>query len=245
MKKQLRYCNCDAGSDSVTQKHGEELLRRAGLEEIVDHIGQIDRAISEGHRYLRRNDRAETLGVNAGDYARRRAEREFAIARRHARRARAALGEARNAQLRELEEPARGEDVAEALAEAREWWIDGVFNADLSPEDAREIAGAWDEMAERLQRDGLPGVLDSLDDAFDQIEKRITQERDWGREPHSPLEWWQWLIVIMVVGLAIAFLLACLFWAGCAWIGLLLPVICAAAGPGAWFVIIICAGFTF
>jgi hypothetical protein len=244
MKKQARYCKCGAAFDPVARKHGEELLRRAGLNEVVDHVAQIDRAISEGHRHLRRSERAGALDLNAGDHARRRAEREFAVARRHASRARAVLGEARNTALRELEEPARGENVEEALSEAREWWIDGVFNADLSAEDAREMAAAWDEMAERLRSDGLPGVLDSLDDAFDQIDKRITEERDWGREPHSPLEWWQWLIVIVVIGLAIGFLLACLFWAGCAWIGVLWAAICAAASPDAWF-IGVCGGFTF
>ncbi len=221
------------------RQQGEALLRRAGLYEALQHVTQIDRAVGLGHRLLRQNERAVTLNLDIGQAGQQQAELEFALARRHAAGARDSLREHRqSADWQELVSgfhQRRGTPEAEsALAEARQRWIGMIHESDLPGPDAAETVAAWDAAANRLQNDGVAGVYELLDEGLAQFDEVLQANADWGRRPHSPLEWWQWLLIAAVVGIVVAAVVACLVWSACTWILAIYCAVCAAATIGDW-----------
>ena len=77
-------------ASSLQRTHGDDLLRRAGFDEVVAHIAGINQAIGESHKALRANERARALELQPSDPAREAAIRDIGRAQRHAREARAA-----------------------------------------------------------------------------------------------------------------------------------------------------------
>jgi hypothetical protein len=205
----------------------------------LQHVTQIDAAVSQGHRLLRQSERAVALNLDIGQAGQQQAELEFALARRHAVGARDSLRQFhQSADWQELVNgfnQRRGTPEAEsALAEGRQRWIAMIHQSDLPGPDAAETVTAWDTAVNRLQSDGIAGVHSLLDEGFAQFDEVLQANADWGRRPHSPLEWWQWLIIVGVVGIAVAALVACLVWSGCSWILAIYCAICAAATVGDW-----------
>jgi hypothetical protein len=241
--------NC-AGSPeaaSVLRTPGDDLLRRAGFDEVVAHIAGINQAIGESHKALRANERASALQLQTSDAAAEAATRDIGRAQRHAHEARAALkrqlGSDAWKELKRQYGPRKG-DIEASLTEARTYWIDAIHKGDVAPADAAEMAQIWDQGADALRKRGIDGAFAFLDEHFGQFEKHVTAEQDFGRQAHSPLEWWQWLIIAAIVGVAVAVLVACLIWAGCSWIYQIFVALCWGTGlVGGWSGV--CLGFTF
>jgi hypothetical protein len=217
------------------------------LDAVVQHTGAIAQAIGEGHRALRGDERAEVLGLARTGAGSAIAERHLNLARRHAREARAVVKKQRDGDVwRDLKKQggAKKKEFEASLDEAREYWIDAIDKSDASPQEAKEYADIWDRVSDAARKKGVDGAFDELDEAFSGVEKALSADQDFGRRAQSPLQWWQWMIIIVIVGVAIATLLACLFWAGCAWIYQIFVATCWGTGAiGGWAGI--CAGFTF
>ncbi|MBC2905410.1 hypothetical protein [Streptomyces cupreus] len=89
-----------------------------------------------------------------------------------------------------------GGEFAQSLDELRGTLLEAVDHADVPVADSREIAAAFDQVAEISRQGGIDGIASFFDEQFSQFDEILTEGRDWGREGHSPLEWWQWLIII-------------------------------------------------
>ncbi|RPE41975.1 hypothetical protein EDD90_5075 [Streptomyces sp. Ag109_O5-1] len=241
-------CSC-TGEDIVLRSQGEALFRRAGLTDIAQHVMQIDAEISGGHKRLRYEERAAALGFPFNRGAAVPPEVFFQRAKRHAQQARLGLRSAfasdewtaiRNSFSHD------GDEFAQSLGELRGAFLEAVNNADVPVADSREIANAFDRVADISRQGGIDGLLPFFDEQFSQFDEILTTERNWGREGHSPLEWWQWLIIIGVLVISVAALIACLLWFGCSWISAIWVAFCSgtsAAAGGFWAGI--CIGFGF
>jgi hypothetical protein len=229
---------------------GEDFLRQTGMNDVVRHVGQMGRATRAGHRGLRRMERGESLGVDVGQADQGRAEREFALARRHAQSARQLVQTQRGRSEwksldKQFNERREDPELQSVFAEARERWITAILEADVPAGDAAEIAAAWDETHNHLLNNGLDSLLDRLDKQLSEFQDELAESTNWGRRPHSPLEWWEWLLIILVVGVLIAVLLECFFWAGCSWIYAIFVGICAGASPAGGWIFEICLTILF
>jgi hypothetical protein len=226
---------------------GEEVLRRAGLDSVVRHLGGMGRAIGQGHQGLRAAERAAALNLAHPTAMSAVAERDLAVARRHARQARTLLKSQLSGDTwREAKKQlgAKAGEFEESLVEAREYWIRAVDKADVPAQDAVEMVAIWDEVTNAAKSRGVDGIFKHLDESFAAAEKQLTAEENFGRQAHSPLEWWQWVIIAVIVGVGIAALVVCLIWFGCSWIYSIFVAICWGTGAvGGWAGI--CAGFTF
>src|SRR6266516_3532645 len=177
---------------SVLRRPGDDLLSRAGFDEVVAHIAGINQAITESHKALRANERASALELQPSDAAREAAIRDVGRAQLHAREARAALkrqlGSDTWKTLKRQYQPRKAE-IESSLAEARTYWIDAIHKGDVAPAEAAETAQIWDQGAEALRKRGVDGAFAFLDEHFGQLEHHLTAEQDFGRQAHSPLEW--------------------------------------------------------
>jgi hypothetical protein len=152
---------------------------------------------------------------------RQSAQDEFEVAGRHLERARAVL-QARLDQpewtqlAQRLDEAAR--NSPQSFDEHRRRLAQLLADGSSKPARAVEIMGHYDSLAEDVRTRGLDAAMRNLHEHLGQGGQLRTAETDFGRAEHSPFEWWQWLIIIAILVIALAVLLACLFWFGCSWI---------------------------
>lgn len=245
-------CNCGGPVDEILRSQGEALFKRLGVWEVVQHVGQVENAISRGHQLLRRGERAKALGLDIGQMDESKAEREFALARRHATTARQIVTELTASPdwenlIKTVEPILRSEKLQSALLEGRERWATMMLESDLPASDTTEIMEIWDTVSTQVRDQGLTGIFNQLKEHLNEFNTILRPEENWGRHPHSPLEWWQWLIIILVIGLAIAALIVCFFWAGCSWIKAIFVGLCVGAAAGTaqpwWFGVCLSIGF--
>jgi hypothetical protein len=240
-------CTGHMGVAGALRTPGDDLLRRTGLDEVVAHVAGINQAVEESHKALRANERAGALQLQPNAAADDAATRDMGRAQSHAREARTALKRKLDSDtwktLKREYEPRKG-DIEASLANARSYWIDAIHKGDVAPAEAAEMAQIWDQGADALRKGGVDGAFAFLDERFGELEKHLSAEQDFGRQAHSPLEWWQWLIIAAIVGVAVAVLVACLIWAGCSWIYSIFVALCWGTGlAGGWSGV--CLGFTF
>jgi len=120
-----------------------------------------------------------------------------------------------------------------------------LLKSDLPVADVSEMMGIWADTSARLQAQGFVGLFNHLDERLQEFDGILTAAEDWGRRPHSPLQWWQWLLMIGILVISIAALVVCLIWFGCSWIEAVFIVFCAGQlATGGWAAGI-CLGFTF
>jgi hypothetical protein len=93
-----------------------------------------------------------------------------------------------------------------------------LADSGIKPAGAAEIMQHYKGVVGDVRTAGLDRAMRNLHEHLGQASQLQTAEHDFGREEHSPLQWWQWLIIIGILVISVAVLLACLFWAGCAWI---------------------------
>jgi hypothetical protein len=199
------------------------LVKKLALEDVVAQVQAGGTAISQAQHVLRRSERAAALGLDEGALQTQTAHRDFALARRHVRAARRHLkGLEESAHWRDLGprlDAAGSDDEGKAaLAEARSRWVHELLQADLPPGDAAEAAKGWDDLAEAYSAGGVRGLTRHLHHGLDSLESALSDEENWGRNPASPLEAWQWWFIVIVVGIAILVVIACIIFSGCSWI---------------------------
>jgi hypothetical protein len=244
----MTSCSCIDRIDPVLRQEGEDLLARAGLLTAVRHVRQIEADIASGHVKLRRGERTAAFGLTVERATLVPADTDFARARRHARQAREEVRQAlagdQWADIRERFDSG-SDEFATSLDEFRLQLFEALDHADIAVPDAAEIAQAFDQAAETARGAGPDGLGALFDEQLSQFDDVLTGERDWGRESHSPLEWWQWLIIIGVLVIAVAALIACFWWSGCSWISAIWAAFCwgTVAAGGYWAGI--CLGFGF
>ncbi len=235
----------------VLVSQGEALFRRLGVFEVIQHLGEVGREVSKGHALLGRIERAKVLGIDIGNVDQRNAEQGFGLARRHASIARQNLRELLASpdwqQLANSADGLRGSaELAASLQEARDRWANGLLGSSLPAADVDEIMQSWDRALDAFQAGGYVALFNTMDERFQQFDIALQPGEDWGRRPHSPLETWQWILIGIIIGVAVASVIACLWWSGCSWIAAIFAGLCAAvsAASGAWW-IGFCAGFAF
>jgi hypothetical protein len=237
--------------DAVLEEQARQLLRRAGIWEVAQQVGQAATTAARGHARLRQMERARALDLDVGTAVQEEAVLDFAQAGRHAEQARVLLRERRQtAEHRAWRDGVQAQlgspDAATSFEHARRRWVRILHTANVSAADAAEMAGMWDQVAEPARSGGVDAVFDLLEEHLGQLPQRLSEDEDFGRRPHSPLEWWQWLIIIAVLVISIAALLACLFWFGCSWIEAIFIGFCLAGGAASGGVILeICAVVAF
>jgi hypothetical protein len=240
-------CSCKMPNHPL-RLEGEDLLLRARLLQPMRHLGQINDGVQEGHRQIRRAERAAALGFEFAPGAELPAEVNFEQARRHAIRAREDLRLARDSD--EWTAIRRGFDAASdefgtTLSEARAMLTSAVDRGDLSVADSTETFEIWDRVVRSVRDQGVDGLFDLVDGQLAEFDKVLTDGRNWGREPHSPFEWWQWLIIIGILAIFVGALIVCLWWFGCSWISAIWAAFCAGSvAAGGWWAGI-CLGFGF
>jgi hypothetical protein len=222
---------------STLAEQAEFLYRGLGVWEVMQHLEQIGRDVMTGHGLVRRIERAQVLQMDIGQVDRLATERSFALARRHASRARRLLDERMASEegrrLAENVNSLRGSaELDAALQEGRERWAATLLASDIPGADAEEFMNMWTDTSAKFQADGLEGLFRQITDYLAEFDRILQPEEDWGRRPHSPLQWWEWLIIIAVVGFAIGALSYCLWIAGCSWIKAAFVAVCIVQGAG-------------
>lgn len=246
-------CNEHDLLESYLRDRGEDFLREFGLDQVNAQFAELARAVASGHKAFRAAERREALGlVSPGEGADESevvtGEDEFEHARGAANGAQVALRRARGRpKWNEAIEfsTQRPENLRSALRSARKRWITAIARADISAAEAREMRQMWDEVQGIALNEGPDALFSRLDAWFNEMSQILTAERGWGADQHSPLEWWQWLIIIGIIGLAVAALIACLWWAGCAWIKVIFVGVCLAGTAAGGVAATVCAGARF
>ena len=219
----MATCSSFNGQPTALAKQGESMLRRLGLWDALQHAGEIGRTAALGHTHLDRLERSRVLAIDIGSSNQLQAERELGLARRHATAARRSIATLTATpewkKLAKTADELHGSaDLVASLKEARDRWSTIVLNSKIPAADASEVMGIWDGVSEHLNNNRFTGLFTYLDDRFAQFETAIQPNQRWGREPHSPLETWQWILIAIIIGVAIAAVIVCLIWFGCSWI---------------------------
>lgn len=110
----------------------------------------------------------------------------------------------------------------EAMAEARTMVVREFLEINIKPQDFEEVIKIWDEVQQAGRSfEGLKKYVDQSLVQF--IERRGQPNR--GNEPHSPLAWWKYVLIAVIIAAAIFGVVACFVWFGCSFIFPLLGVI--------------------
>ena len=208
---------------SVNEEQVRSLVARLGFSDSLAHLVAARDAIREARRELSMSERFSALGLPEQTQRLDSAERNFDLARRNIREAGVRMRQRVDSrEWRELaprlDEGRASEEGKARLTEAAARWTEALANADIPPSDAAEIKAAWDETARRLEQEGVPGLTARIIDGMATLEGKLNREANWGRNPASPLEDWALWLIIIVIGIAICVIIACIIWGGCAWI---------------------------
>lgn len=215
-----------------------DALNRLGLAEVHQNVMAAYESLDHGVRMLARREKGEQLGL--GDLGSQQPGVDaVGVARRHLQQARAALQARLDlpewGQLAQQLDERAGQNP-QSFDELRRRLAQYLADNRIPPAGAAEIMQHYDEVAADVRASGLDHAMHGLHEHLGQADQILSADRNFGRETRSPLEWWQWLIIIAIIVIAVAVLLACLFWSGCAWI----YAIWIAIGDGAIFL-----GFSF
>jgi hypothetical protein len=200
-----------------------ENLDSIGLWGPVEKAADATTAVGASHRYLRKAERAEALGLGAEEAARNRraAERENRQARRLYR---GALEELRERVGREdwqevtqrLDEAYREQNGEEQLQDLRGETIDRLYEeTDISSDDASQVVEIIDQTIPVAQ-EGMDAVARRFDE---QLTEALAQrdDPDMGRGLRSPLTWAQTQCLVFATVAAIFATFVCLATALCWW----------------------------
>lgn len=205
----------------------EDLNKVSGLRDIHLHIAEVGSLISSGHRKLSKVERALALGLSTLSGV--SFERDFIIARRQLVRSRQTLRRSFQSdtwnEIRRSVNPA-GRPFAEALQEVRSMWVDGLLEADTGGVEVGEILGIFDKTSQVVQGEGFAGLADYIDGQLAELERELSAEHNWGRNPHSPLAWWEYVLIGVIIGAWVWAIAACYWWSDCSWVRALLRAVC-------------------
>jgi hypothetical protein len=200
-----------------------EALSHLGIEHVADHYSDANHTLATALRSFRRFERAQVLGAPDAEMYRAMGERDLRATGRHFSAARNLLQERLRSnewvelapRLNGLRSSPQGQA---AFTEAQERWGQLLIETDMRAEDAKEAAGMWDRVMQRLDAGGATGLLEAMDGWLAEMLAEHRPESDYGRRPHSPQCFNAWLCMIFALGLLVAALLSCLFWGACTWI---------------------------
>lgn len=115
--------------------------------------------------------------------------------------------------LRELN---LGDAGPAALDDARTALTQSLVKFNVMEDDFRECLQIWDEVADQ-GRVGAGAVLDQMASNLQRFTE-LRSQTDRGTSPHSPLPWWKYVVIAIVLGAAIFGIIACFWWSACTWI---------------------------
>jgi hypothetical protein len=231
------------------RQQAEKLIAQAGLSVVLEHAHEAVRLMSSAVVELRADERAQALNLNVGDLRSSQVNINVEAARRNAAQALQVLRQQRSSpEYADFVQQFNGaRERAEAtVQEAATHFKLGLSKAELQAADAQEIFAIWESSAGRLSSDGVEGLFALLEEHLDSFNERVTAEANFGRDPHSPLETWEWILIGVIIGVAVAAVLACIFWGGCSWIAyIFIATFCVTGTVVDPVFSAICAGFAF
>jgi len=109
-------------------------------------------------------------------------------------------------------------DFASALTDAKEAFLYNALRLNFTNNvEFVEILEIWDKSMDLAAKEGVRGLLNSMEESLDQfVARRMTDER--GTSPASPLEWWKYVVIALYVGAAVFAVIACFWWSACTWV---------------------------
>lgn len=214
---------CCCTSSSFASEKVSGLLRDIGLEEVLAGAKDLAALITSAQKRLTRAERFDGLKVARSANDEEVAEAEFAQSRRLATRLSsfvAAIHSDKQCWSRwgQMQSAVTQEGVSDALQEARLHWKNALLESSLAPLEAVEIMEMWDSIVATARDRGPKALLKDIEGWLSEFETVLTAKENWGRNPHSPLQWWHWLIIAIIIGAAVATVIACFVYAGCAFI---------------------------
>jgi hypothetical protein len=192
-----------------------KVLAAVHLDSVFERATDARRVITQALRLQRRIERAERLGLDTGTIDRRSAEIARAQAMRQVNAARMALGDTVSSEkwrssITRLDEAIRSADGQAILADTRDRRIHMIVTAtNVEAADAEEMLRIWDAARHELNTWGINGLLSWLDGRFVQM-RDMLQTTELGRQPHSPLSFWEWACLAVVAALTAAAVAACI-----------------------------------
>jgi hypothetical protein len=242
-------CACEPRIDPSVRETADELTRQVGLDTVSQLVQSMIISSSAAHRSLRRVDKGQALGINIGEIDLQAAERDFTLARRQAEAARAALRAAHSGatfqDARDRTAELSPATLEQSTEEAKEYLRLMLLGSELPADDSLEVLQIWERAAERVRSDGIGGIYQWIDENLTDFGSVLTEAEDWGRRPNSPLQRWQWILIALIIGIAVAALLWCLFCCGCSWVKAIFIGFCIAARANGTPVPGLCLEFAF
>lgn len=114
--------------------------------------------------------------------------------------------------LPDLPQPDEG-----AFADARTAMFQALTKFNIMPPDFGEVIKIWDEAVAPARRGGAAAILGQLDGNLETL-IRLRTQTDRGNAPHSPLPWWKYVVIALVIGAGIFAVIACFVWSACTWV---------------------------
>jgi hypothetical protein len=232
---------CCSTSSCFASEKVSGLLRDIGLAEVLAGTKDLAALITGAQKRLSRAERFDGLKVARSANDVEIAEAEFAQARRLATRLSSNVAAIRSdkqcwPRWSQMNSAATQGGVSDALQEARLHWKNALLDSSLDPLEAVEVMEMWDSIAATARDRGPEALLKDIEGWLSEFETILTAKENWGRKPHSPLQWWHWLIIAIIIGAAVATVIACFVFAGCAFIkwifgGVCLGVSATTGGP--------------
>jgi hypothetical protein len=222
----MMTCQCET-IPAHLQAASEELERVTGLKDFRAHIMEAGSLVVRGQQLLAKVERARSLEL--GELPGANFERQFQMASRSARRARRALRTASQSEswneMRAAVNPS-GAAFGESLSEVRGLFAESMLDAETSATTVAEFMGVYDEVVNNLRSGGVDGLVDFVDQQLAELDRVLVAERDWGREAHSPLTWYEWLFLAWLLSSSVFGILACWWWSDCSWVRAVLGWMC-------------------
>jgi hypothetical protein len=232
------------------QQQAAKLIDQAGLTDVLSHIHQAIGLASQAISQVEAHERAQALGIDTGDFELTHAGANMRAAGRAASQAALLVTRHRatpqHAEFLRQFEHVKSQAPA-SLNDAHALFLAGLHRTHISAADAQEIKGMWDEPAGRMTGDGgINSLYTFLEQQLSSFATEADPERNFGRDPHSPLQTWQWILIGVLIGVAVAAVIACLIWGGCSWIAyIFVATFCITGSVANPTISALCAGFAF
>jgi hypothetical protein len=212
-------CACkgsDHGPSGPEHEVWMDSLDSIGWRDLGQRALDIHTVVGRSHHYLRKAERAESLGLGDEQVAfnRRAAEREN---RQAARLIRGVQGELRDLTEREewrelsgqLDEAFRTQDGEGAFRDMRERWVEWLYEeSNITGGDAEEVITVIDQ-AHGAAQEGMTSLVRHFDERLTEMAAQ-RDDPNMGREPSSPLSAAQVACLVVVGILTAAATVACL-----------------------------------
>ena len=109
-------------------------------------------------------------------------------------------------------------EIKELLSSAREQMVRSLSEFNFTNTgDFEETIEIWDQVALLAQTSGPAGLVKHLEGQLNEFaERRMTEER--GTSPASPLPWWKYVVIGLLIAVSIFAVVACFVWFRCTYL---------------------------